>query len=80
MEDPKKMEEGFHQVQVVVEEKPENALEQREEVRDETKMATAIQRDEESKGGEKPVLLIKEKSKRIATLDAFRGLTIVVCT
>lgn len=34
-------------------------------------------RDEnESKAGEQP--LVKQKTKRVATLDAFRGLTIVV--
>ncbi|XP_024965847.1 heparan-alpha-glucosaminide N-acetyltransferase-like [Cynara cardunculus var. scolymus] len=73
MEDPKRMEEGFRQVPLVAGEKPEPPVEQREDIRNERKMVTT-QQHEESNGGEKP----KEKSKRIATLDAFRGLTIVL--
>ena len=34
---------------------------------------------ENVKGEEEQPLQVKQKSKRVATLDAFRGLTIVVC-
>ncbi|XP_071712305.1 uncharacterized protein [Rutidosis leptorrhynchoides] len=63
MEDLKKVEEGLGHVSAT-----ENYIE-------ETK--TAIEQQDEAKVGEKMVLP-KEKSKRIATLDAFRGLTIVL--
>ncbi|CAH1436021.1 unnamed protein product [Lactuca virosa] len=70
MEDPKRVEEGFGHGQISAEEKIE-----REDVKESSEMAT--EQHEETKGGEKP-MLVKEKSKRIATLDAFRGLTIVL--
>lgn len=41
-------------------------------------VAAAPLEADQIKGEEQPVLVIKQKSKRVATLDAFRGLTIVV--
>lgn len=73
MEDPKRMEEGYGHAVSVSREKPKPIVE--EKIEEESKLATETQ--EETKGDEKP-MLVKEKSKRIATLDAFRGLTIVV--
>lgn len=63
VEDPKKLEEGSHH------EKPEATA--TELSVDENKTTT------NDNGGENPILL-KKTSKRVATLDAFRGLTIVV--
>lgn len=37
-----------------------------------------IGRDESMMAEEQPLPLVKQKTKRVATLDAFRGLTIVV--
>ena len=42
--------------------------------------AVAPLEETEIKGEEQPVLVVKQRSKRVATLDAFRGLTIVVRT
>ncbi|XP_076949252.1 uncharacterized protein LOC143621833 [Bidens hawaiensis] len=63
MEDPKKLEEGSHH------EKPEATA--TELSADENKTTT------NDNGDENPILL-KKTSKRVATLDAFRGLTIVL--
>ncbi|CAL9026673.1 unnamed protein product [Prunus brigantina] len=41
-------------------------------------VAAAPLEADQIKGEEQPVLVVKQKSKRVATLDAFRGLTIVV--
>ncbi|KAL8211486.1 hypothetical protein R6Q57_005923 [Mikania cordata] len=73
MEDPKKLEEGGH-APIVARENPETV---RAEVReDENKMAT--KEYDEPNVGDNPILQVKKKSRRVATLDAFRGLTIVL--
>ncbi|PWA45906.1 hypothetical protein CTI12_AA513490 [Artemisia annua] len=69
MEDPNRLEEGIGHTPSVAR-KPE-LVEQREE-----NSEMARKEDEATKGGES--MLVKGKSKRIATLDAFRGLTIVL--
>nr|XP_043619689.1 heparan-alpha-glucosaminide N-acetyltransferase-like [Erigeron canadensis] len=66
MEDLKRVEEGFAHAPVVV----------RENINNESKKGTG--QHEEINDGEKPATVLKEKSKRVATLDAFRGLTIVL--
>ncbi|KAK1441063.1 hypothetical protein QVD17_06900 [Tagetes erecta] len=74
MEDPKRLEEGSHHAPIAPDEKHEATV---TELRvDENKMITQ-EYEQELKGGENPIL-VKEKSKRVATLDAFRGLTIVL--
>lgn len=70
MEDPKRLEEGSHHAPIVPGDPKVTELKV-----DENKMIT--KENEEPNDGEKPIL-VKEKSKRVATLDAFRGLTIVV--
>lgn len=67
MEDPKKLEEGFGQLTS----------------KDEGKIAAgdvahgiSTEADQKATSEEQP--LPKQKTKRVATLDAFRGLTIVV--
>lgn len=75
MEDPKRMEEGLpivdhkikhEDISTVVDAK--NEKEERIEVKDQTLAGV----------DEKPEQVQKIKTKRVATLDAFRGLTIVV--
>ncbi|KAL8255096.1 hypothetical protein R6Q59_033317 [Mikania micrantha] len=73
MEDPKKLEEGDH-APVVARENPETMMVEVRE--DENKMIT--KEYDEPNGGDNPILQVKKKSKRVATLDAFRGLTIVL--
>ncbi|KAL4578648.1 hypothetical protein LXL04_014776 [Taraxacum kok-saghyz] len=70
MEDPKRVEEGFGHGQISPAEKVE-----REDMGERSEMTT--EQHHQTKVVETPAL-VKEKSKRIATLDAFRGLTIVL--
>ncbi|KAK9062726.1 hypothetical protein SSX86_019915 [Deinandra increscens subsp. villosa] len=63
MEDPKKLEEGPGHDPIVTEKEPKTTMVDQTE--EESKMTT-----------NEPMM--KQKSKRVATLDAFRGLTIVV--
>ncbi|KAM0010663.1 putative heparan-alpha-glucosaminide N-acetyltransferase [Helianthus debilis subsp. tardiflorus] len=73
MEGPKRLEEGFGHAQIsMAGEKPKTTM---VELTDD-QIKTTTNETEQPNGGENP--LLKKKSKRVATLDAFRGLTIVL--
>ncbi|KAL8246109.1 hypothetical protein R6Q59_007325 [Mikania micrantha] len=74
MEGPKRLEEGLGHTPIVARNEPEAIMVKLKE--DQSQMTTKEHDVHEPNGGEKPVL--KQKSKRVATLDAFRGLTIVL--
>lgn len=71
--DAKRLEEGFGQTTVSVERKGGEI----DAEHDKQDNGTLVEQNAEEKG-EDQQLYVKQKSKRIATLDAFRGLTIVV--
>ncbi|KAL7095925.1 hypothetical protein ACP275_10G052600 [Erythranthe tilingii] len=70
MEDPRKLEEGLHAAK-------KNADDISNENNEHNKSATKSEPVAEEKREEEPPL-VKQKAKRVATLDAFRGLTIVL--
>ncbi|KAL8246114.1 hypothetical protein R6Q59_007330 [Mikania micrantha] len=74
MEGPKRLEEGLGHAPIVARNEPEATMAKRKE--DQSQMTTKEHDVHEPNDGEKPVL--KQKSRRVATLDAFRGLTIVL--
>lgn len=73
MEDPKRLEEGSVHDQTVAVERPKATI-----MAEPTNDQTTKEICDQPNGGEKT--MVKQKSKRVATLDAFRGLTIVVST
>jgi heparan-alpha-glucosaminide N-acetyltransferase len=85
MEDPKRMEEGLGHTALVANIDDENIHLSEKEGKtdggdDNEKEERRVVHDHqaEREGDRQPV--VKQKSKRVATLDAFRGLTIVVST
>ncbi|KAJ0702289.1 putative heparan-alpha-glucosaminide N-acetyltransferase [Helianthus annuus] len=73
MEGPKRLEEGFGHAQIsMAGEKPKTTM---VELTDD-QIKTTTKENEQPNGGDNP--LLTKKSKRVATLDAFRGLTIVL--
>ncbi|KAL7136725.1 hypothetical protein ABFS83_10G049500 [Erythranthe nasuta] len=70
MEDPRKLEEGLHAAK-------RNADDISNENNEHNKSVTKSEPVAEEKIEEEPPL-VKQKAKRVATLDAFRGLTIVL--
>lgn len=74
MEDPRKLEEGFgnedHQSKRAAGDMPHDISSENERKSMTTSNLPEEQREEQP--------LVKQKTKRVATLDAFRGLTIVV--
>ncbi|XP_022007303.1 heparan-alpha-glucosaminide N-acetyltransferase [Helianthus annuus] len=73
MEGPKRLEEGFGRAPIsMAGEKPKTTM---VELTDD-QIKTTTKENEQPNGGDNP--LLKKKSKRVATLDAFRGLTIVL--
>ncbi|CAK9142301.1 unnamed protein product [Ilex paraguariensis] len=77
MEDPKRIEEGFGYAPIV---KEENTADNhgKKEGRDDVVERRAVDKEEERMEPKEEQPPIKQKSKRVATLDAFRGLTIVL--
>lgn len=84
MEDPKKLEEGFGNQKIITSEENIDITSHQGEKIDINRVDN--NQDLATHGNEQKILQkegkeqpnIKNKSKRVATLDAFRGLTIVV--
>ncbi|KAM1050689.1 hypothetical protein ACFX13_033126 [Malus domestica] len=88
-DDAKKLEEGLHKKddelikEIVTTSSGQNggsdvvAHDHEDEERKKVEAVAPLQA-KEIKGEEQPVSVVKQKTKRVATLDAFRGLTIVV--
>lgn len=87
-DDAKKLEEGrLHNKDDLISERVNttsdhngrgDAIDHDHEEKNKAAVAAAPLEADQIKGEEQPVLVVKQKSKRVATLDAFRGLTIVV--
>ncbi|KAK3036374.1 hypothetical protein RJ639_032143, partial [Escallonia herrerae] len=81
MDDPRRVEEGLGHTPLVKEGdnnhgKKEAKVDDADSIEKEKEERSGVSNQAEERKGEQP--LIKQKSKRVATLDAFRGLTIVV--
>ncbi|KAM7254786.1 hypothetical protein ACFE04_020027 [Oxalis oulophora] len=72
MDNPKRIEEGLANAPHL-DENQKNGLEQKERG-----VVVHVDNEQAITKEEEPVLIVKQKSKRVATLDAFRGLTIVM--